>query len=217
MKRLRLLVLLVAVSAILTTLAAADTVSFGPCITNNNVVDCNTNAQYTVIVTAVGSAQVSFQFLNSGPAPSSITDIYFDDGSLLGIATITNGTGTSFSQGASPGDLPGGNSISPAFVTTAGFLADSDPPAQPNGVNPGESVTIIFDLQSGQTFSDVQSELSSGALRIGIHVQGFTGGGSESFVNGPPVTPQPIPEPATVLLLGTGLAGAATRLVRRRR
>lgn len=216
MTRLRLLVLLVAVSATLSTLAAADTVSFGPCITNNNVVDCNTNAQYTVIVTAVGSTQVSFQFLNSGPAPSSITDIYFDDGTLLGIASITNGTGTSFSQGASPGDLPGGNNISPAFQTTAGFLADSNPPAQPNGVNPGEFVTIVFDLQSGKTFADVLSDLNSGALRIRIHVQGFTGGGSESFVN-TPTPPPPIPEPATVLLLGTGLAGAATRLIRRRR
>lgn len=170
-----------------------------------------------MIVTAVGSTQVSFQFQNSGPAASSITDIYFDDGSLLGIASITNGTGTSFSQGASPGDLPGGNNISPAFQTTAGFLADSDPPTQPNGVNPGEFVTIVFDLQSGKTFADVLSDLSSGALRIGIHVQGFTGGGSESFVNTPTPPPPPIPEPGTVLLLGTGLAGAATRLIRRRR
>ena len=56
------------------------------------------------------------------------------------------------------------------FVTTLGFSADSDPPVQSLGVNPGESLGIIFDLQPGGTFADVVGELASGALRIGIHV-----------------------------------------------
>jgi hypothetical protein len=91
----------------------------------------------------------------------------------------------SFSQGASPPDLPGGEDCVPDFDVTAGFSADSDPPAQPNGVNPTEWLDITFDLQSGQTFDDVVAQLNSGALRIGIHVQGFANGGSESFINDP--------------------------------
>ncbi|MFP3326110.1 hypothetical protein R0K05_23955, partial [Planococcus sp. SIMBA_160] len=77
--------------------------------------------------------------------------------------------------------------------TSAGFLADSDPAVQPNGVNPGETLGVIFDLQTGLGYQDVVDAIAlsqtnpsadlTGGLRIGIHVQGFTGGGSESFVN----------------------------------
>ena len=59
---------------------------------------------------------------------------------------------------------------------------------------------IVFDLVGGQIFADVLSELALGTLRIGIHVQGFAGEGSESFVN-----VSPIPLPAALPLFGTGL------------
>lgn len=169
-------------------------------ITSNNIGDTAIGkAQLFVDVTDAGAGQTLFTFRNIGPLASSICDVYFDDGTLLGIASITGSSGVSFSQGASPPNLPGGNNISPAFQTTAGFLADSNSPVQPNGVNPGEWLGILFNLQNGQGFSGVLNELSSGELRIGIHVQGFTSGGSESFVN--------VPEPSTLLLLGAGLIG----------
>lgn len=170
----------------------ANAVSYGfGNITANKLADAAIGeAQLSVNVEASGS-QVLFTFLNSGPAASSITDVYFDDGALLGIASIINGPGVNFSQGAAPPNLPGGNAVN--FNTTSGFLADSNPPAQPNGVNPGESLGILFNLEAGKTFDDVIAALALaganpgvdvvGGLRIGIHVQGFTGGGSESFVN----------------------------------
>lgn len=179
-------------------------------ITNNDPDDTAIGEQQlTVTVTDVGNGQVSFTFNNSGPAASSITDIYFDDGSLLGIAEISSGPGVSFSQGASPRNLSGGNNLETPFEATVGFLADSNPAVQPNGVNPGESVTILFDLKPGKIFADVTSELALGLsdpsalhnLRIGIHVQGFEGGGSESFVNSGPV-PLPAVAPAAFGLLG---------------
>ncbi len=136
---------------------------------------------------------VLFTFRNIGPAASSICDLYFDDGSLLALSHVFNGAGTTFSQFAKPKDLPGGEHATPAFVTTAGFSADADPPVQPDGVNPGEEVGIFFTLKYGQTYQNVISELASGALRVGIHVQGFEGGGSESFVD----NPNPIPAPAS--------------------
>jgi hypothetical protein len=181
-------------------------------------------AQLFVELTDMGS-QVEFTFTNIGPEASSITDVYFDDGTLLGIASITNTLGlVEFSQHASPPDLPGGNNVVPPFVTTVGFSADSDPPTQPLGVNPGEFLEITFDLQVSGVFSDVISELDSGVLRIGIHVQGYSSGGSESFVNNgvfePPTEPptEPpgvIPAPGAILLGSIGM-GCVSWLRRRR-
>jgi len=164
--------------------------------------------------------QVEFVFTNTGPALSSITDVYFDDGLLLGIASINNTPGfVEFSQLASPPELPGGNNLAPPFVTTDGFSADSDPPAQPMGVNPGEQLGIVFDLQGGATHQDVVNDLASGALRIGIHVQGFASGGSEAFVNNGIFDPGDgngvVPAPGAVVLAGIG-AGCVSWLRRRR-
>ena len=188
------------------TSASATTLGFGTCVSNNSAADCAAgSAQIEVAVVAgPGGSQVSFTFTNTGAAASSITDIYFDDGTLLGIASIiSGGPAVSFSQGASPGNLPAGNNASPSFVATAGFTADSNPPTQPMGVNPGETVTIIFNLLAGGTLQDVLDELADGRLRIGVHVQGFASGGSESLVN------TPLPEPAAGAFLVAGLAGLA--------
>lgn len=155
--------------------------------------------------------QIDFIFTNIGLEASSITDVYFDDGTLLSIASITNTPSlVQFSQLASPPDLPGGNNLLPPFVTTLGFSADSDPPTESFGVNPGESLVITFDLQAGGVLNDVIDELASGVLRIGIHVQGYDSGGSESFVNN-----GVIPAPGAILLgsIGVSLVG----LLRRRK
>ena len=177
-------------------------------------------AQLSVEIFDMGT-QVDFVFANAGPLASSITDVYFDDGTLLGIASITNTpTLVEFTQLAAPPDLPGGNNLVPPFVTTTGFSADSDPPAQPLGVNPGESLGITFDLMPGGTIADIIDELADGTLRIGIHVQGYASSGSEAFVNNgtvdPPTDPPGvIPAPGAILLASIG-AGCVSWLRRRR-
>jgi hypothetical protein len=194
--------------------ARAATFGFG-CITNNSATDCGIGeAQLAVEVTDAGGGQVRFKFTNStGGAASSITDVYFDDGALLDLATLENGSGVAFSEDASPPDLPGGEDAVPPFNVTSGFLADSDNPPPTNGVNPGEMLGVVFTLQGGQTFADVLDDLASGALRIGIHVQAFQSGGSESFINDPdPVVPEPS---GLVLLAATGLALSAIQRSRR--
>lgn len=201
----------IGIAAGLLVAAPSAAVSYGfGCITSNTPGDCTiAEAQILVDVTDEGGGDVRFTFTNVGADASSIEGIYFDDGSLLGISSIVNGPGVSFTGGsASPPNLPAANLASPPFVTTSGFLADSDPPTSGNGVQPGEFVAIIFDLQGGQTFADVISELDAATLRVGIHVIAFASGGSESLVN-------VVPEPALGALLLVGIAVACVRRQRR--
>ena len=207
MRKLILVTIVLVVGTFCVAAKASFTYTFA-CITDTNPTNAAIGeAQMFVDVSDPGGSQVLFKFTNIGPDASSIADVYFDDGALLGIASIDNscpGGGVSFSQPATPANLPGGHTVSPPFVTTDEFSADSDPPVQPNGVNPNEWLGITFNLQTGQDFDDVIADLASGDLRIGIHVQAFPDGGSESFINGPI-----IPAPGAILLssIGVGLVG----------
>jgi hypothetical protein len=146
--------------------------------------------------------EASFTFLNNVGIAASITDVYFDDGSLLGIASISSSAGVSFSPDANPANLPGGNCCS----FDASFSADSDPPVSGNGVNSStEWLTIVFNLVAGMTFADTIAALISGDLRLGLHVQAIgTSGNSDGFINNPL---DPVPLPAGLLLFLSGLAG----------
>ena len=199
----------------------ADLYSFAQ-ITNNT--STSVGAQLCVDVTSYGTNQVLFRFYNNpvefsefyttSPISSSICDVYFDDGALLVIASIDNPPGVLFSQLAKPEDLPGGQNLSPPFETTSGFSADSDSPVIPNGVNPGESVGILFNLQPDKTFGDVIRAINVGfsnpwsddSLRIGIHVQsiGYSGK-SDSFIM------TPVPGAVILCLLGFCVAGLKLR------
>lgn len=188
-------------------------------ITHNNIAaETDGEANLKVEVIDLGSfnsvSQVQFRFTNT--SSSSLTDIYFDDGTLLGISSIyDSGAGVSFSRNASPPNLPAGDTVTPPFVVTAGFLADSDPPVTKNGVSVNEWLAINFNLINGKTFNDVLLALAlpnqgrgPNDLRIGVHVQRFeSGGGSESFINTPHVTPVPEADTWSLLLGGLGMVG----------
>jgi hypothetical protein len=208
-KKLTIGAIALALGAFCAQVEAAPTYSFVN-ITNNNAGDAAIGeAQLFVEIFDLGT-QVNFTFTNIGPEASSITDVYFDNGSLLGIASIDDSDpGVDFEQDASPPDLPGGETVVPPFDVTAGFSADSEPPAQPNGVNPSEYLGIVFDLVGGGTFADVVDELATGELRIGIHVQGYASGGSESFINhcGNGVVVIPAPGALVLCSFGAGCIG----------
>jgi hypothetical protein len=85
--------LLLTIGLLVGSPAAAVTIGFG-CLTNNNLADCDIDeAQFTVEAFDLGGNQVLFTFNNSGPDASKISEIYFDDGTLLGIASVIDGPG----------------------------------------------------------------------------------------------------------------------------
>ena len=213
MKKTTVTLLTIATAALLTAIAAPaganETYGF-KAITHNYAPNAAAGeAQLFVQVSDLGfngsNNQALFTFINAGPVSSSITDIYFDDGHLLGIASLidadnTGDPGVDFGVGANPQNLPGGNIY--GFGATAAFDADNPGPAK--GVNPGETLGIIFDLKDNMAYADVIDSLIDQSLRIGVHVHSFNGGGSESFMNIPPV-----PAPGALLLgsIGTAFLG----------
>ena len=156
---------------------------------------------------AIGVNQAGFYFRNTGPLASNVSEIYFDDGTLISGPTIFDNPPTvDFALGASPSNLPGGNNISPAFVATVVFNSSAINPAPQKGIAPFEALLLTF-----STSGDPLAGLTDGSLRIGMHVTGIAGttGGSDSYVN------NPVPLPGAVLLLGAGLARLAAYARRR--
>jgi len=159
--------------------------------------------------------QVLFTFRNNLGlfTVGALSEVYFADGTLLGIASILNDPGNVvFEEGSQPKDLPGGENLEPPFTgenTTALFSAQESEGGNWAAVDPGESLGILFDLVEGADFADViaaiglgfTDPLAAGSLRIGIHVQEIGGANSDSFIL------TPVPGAAILGLLGLGIAG----------
>jgi hypothetical protein len=176
------------------------------CVTRNLAGDCAIGeSQLSLVLSDAGSGAVRFELSNAGPDGSVISEVYFDDGALLGATSIAAGPGVDFAPGARPPNLPGWRSLDPIFAATLGLAAESRPSPVMNGVGPGEWLAVEFDLRPGRSFQDVLAELASGELRVGLHVIAFESRGSESFVN------LPVPEPGTGGLVAGGLLALAWR------
>jgi hypothetical protein len=212
------------VAGILGALAAADAATFGfSNISNNSGQGAAVAGQLTVTTTPLNGA-VYFRFDNLGSIASSITDIYVDDGQggspsdMLAndimslqdrdnrVGGVLGNLGVDFSRGAAPANLPGGASLPTPFYATAGLSADSDSPnVSRNGINPGEWLGVVVNLITGRTLADLEAALTSGVVRIGLHVQAIGANGqSDSFVSGPPRVPD---ASTTAMLLGLALIG----------
>jgi hypothetical protein len=199
--------LLSASLAIAGSSAAVGSVGLGfGCVTRNLAGDCAIGeSQLSLVLSDAGSGVVHFEFSNAGPNLSVISEVYFDDGALLGAVTFSSGPGVDFRLGARPPNLPGWRTLDPLFLATVGLAAESRPSPVANGVGPGEWLAVEFELQPGLTFQDLIDQLTSGELRVGLHVIGFDSEGSESFVN------RPVPEPASAGLVVGGLLALALR------
>jgi len=210
MKTRSIILLTLVYCALIATASASITYTFGG-ITNNDPGDTAIGeTQLSMELSDPGGGQAFFTFYNDGPEQSTISEIYFDDGTLLSLAGIVESSGVDFSVGGSPPVLPGGNALDPDFETS--FMVSADNPAPQKGVDPGESIGLLFNLQGGLTYADVVGAIGDGDLRIGLHVINFESGGSEAF------TTTVVPAPGALILgsLGT-LIVAASRTIRNKK
>ncbi len=155
------------------------------------------------------SGLARFDFSNQSTINAVISAVYFEQGTLDSLESLIEGPGTSFSWPAHPGGLQSGQTLDPPFSTW--FSADADPPPTANGIDPGETLTVRFNLPQQGTFAGIINQLDSGYLRVGVHVIALPDGSSEAAVT--------TPEPTTALLLlgGGVLTLAAGRPSRPRR
>ena len=167
-------------------------------------VNCSFNAQTNTF---------TFTINNTSPFDARVTGIGFDlppagNASASGLngfsgANVGNFT---FSDG-DLGNVPQFNSavLDFGFTTGAGFSGGS-----PNdGLAPGQSLTFTV---SGAAFAGFTEAQICNAILVRFQRVGANGQGSDVAVPG-----NPVPEPVTMILFGTGLAGVAARVRRRRK
>lgn len=204
----------------------ADSVSYAAANVTNNSSSLSSQFGMTVGNDGVASNQMWILFENmAGGAASSIANIYFEDGPILGISTLEESTGVDFQHDpGSPENPPGINN----FATTVAFSVNAKNPKPENGVNPGEWLKVIFNLQSGVDFSDTVAAIENGflktagdqaynpnaaALRVAFHLIALGDGKSDTYMLGP----ESVPLPAPVSMALAGLLGAVAYSSARRR
>jgi len=138
-----------------------------------------------------------------------IGDIWFDttsgaDDNVLGtFDALIEQAGVDYKQKTS-GAFPEGNNASPSFAENQGLHFTKNGGAS-NAINKGEQLGIRVNLAAGKTVTDVLAALDNGSIRVGLHLQGYASGGSDSYING---TPPSVPDAgSTLALLGLGLVG----------
>ena len=197
----------VAAIALLPAIVHADIYGFSQ-IGGGRAVNIVGDDALMVDVIDMGPGQVEFKFTNNMGETSAISNIMFQDDMLLGYAQIDN-KNTDLVQYSRAPELPGSDSLTDPLSVTPGLSFDSKGDLF-SGINPGQSASIKFDLLRGSTFDDVINDLNSGALRIGIFVNGLENG-IGSYLNTQeggvpePFQPAQAPTPGAFLLGAIGL------------
>ena len=198
----------------LSSVARADTVSI---VGNTNgtlataIINCSFNAQTNTL---------TFTVRNTSQFDARITGIGFDlppagnaspsglNGFAGNVTFQPAGVGFAFSD-ANLGNVPQFNSavLDFGFITGNNFAGGNPNDGLPPGIDPGDEATFVV---SGAGFAGMTEEQICNAIFVRFQRVGANGELSDVGV------PTHTPEPMTMLLFGSGLAGIAARARRRR-
>ena len=198
----QMMYLMVAAVALTSAVSRADSVGAGTVSSAHNFVPTVTTTSDPATYAAISGA--TFQTAASG----AFSKATYGVGTLNGTLEFSETRGATITE-SDPGfftfsDGLGGNYVfDVASVLTRSFLANTD--------GTSGALYILGDVYD----SYLNLTASVAALTITFNSTGGSAYSSSATLSSPPVSVTPYP--STLILLGTGLGGAATTLIRRRR